>query len=65
KVICWGRSREESIARMRRALEETVVEGIETTIPFHLRILEDEGFRSGAIHTGYLEEFMTRAKDAA
>ena len=64
KIICWGKDRDESIARMRRALQETVVEGIETTIPFHLRILEDEGFQSGAIHTGYLEEFMARAKEA-
>jgi acetyl-CoA carboxylase biotin carboxylase subunit len=65
KIICWGKDREESIARMRRALQETVVEGIETTIPFHLKILDDEGFQSGAIHTGYLEEFMARAKGAS
>ena len=65
KIICWGRDRSESIARMRRALEETVVDGIDTTLPFHLRILDDEGFRTGAIHTGYLEGFLSRERAAA
>src|SRR5688572_5761323 len=65
KTICWGRDRSESIARMRRALEETVVDGIDTTLPFHLRILDDEGFRTGAIHTGYLEGFLSRERAAA
>jgi acetyl-CoA carboxylase biotin carboxylase subunit len=65
KIIAWGRDRNESIARMRRALEETVVEGIDTTLPFHLRILDDEGFRKGEIHTGYLEEFLNRERATA
>jgi len=65
KIICWGRDRNESVARMRRALEETVVEGIDTTLPFHLRVLDDEGFRKGEIHTGYLEEFLSRQRAAA
>jgi len=62
KIICWGRDRNESLGRMRRALEETVVEGIETTLSFHLEILQDEAFRRGEIHTGYLEEFMATRK---
>ena len=41
KVIAHGRDRQEAIARMRRALEMTVVEGIKTTIPLHLKILDD------------------------
>jgi acetyl-CoA carboxylase biotin carboxylase subunit len=65
KIICWGRDREESMARMRRALEETVIDGIETTIPFHLRILADEGFRRGEIHTGYLDAFLNAAPAAS
>ncbi|MGE5179312.1 MAG: acetyl-CoA carboxylase biotin carboxylase subunit [Bacteroidota bacterium] len=65
KIICWGRDRTESVARMRRALEETVVEGIETTLPFHLRVLDDAAFQKGAIHTGYLEEFLAREREAA
>jgi len=62
KIICWGRDRNESLSRMRRALEETVVEGIETTLSFHLAILQDEAFRRAEIHTGYLEEFMASRK---
>jgi len=65
KIICWGRDREESIARMRRALQEIVVDGIETTIPFHRRFLEDEGFLKGDIHTGYLESWLQRNAAAA
>jgi acetyl-CoA carboxylase biotin carboxylase subunit len=65
KIICWGRTRDESIARMRRALEETVIDGIETTIPFHLRILADPGFLAGEIHTGYLDAFLARGAPGA
>jgi acetyl-CoA carboxylase biotin carboxylase subunit len=58
KIITWGRDRMESIVRMRRALEETVVEGIDTTIPLHLRILRDPPFLKGDLHTGYLDELL-------
>jgi len=58
KIITWGRDRMESVVRMRRALEETVIEGIDTTIPLHLRILKSQGFLSGDIHTGTLEEML-------
>jgi len=64
KIICWGRDRNEAIGRMRRALAETVVEGIDTTIPLHLRILNDPAFQRGEIHTGYLDEFLIGAKAA-
>jgi biotin carboxylase len=59
KIITWGRDRMESIRRMRRALEETVIEGIDTTIPLHLRLLKDEAFLRGDIHTGYLDQFLS------
>jgi acetyl-CoA carboxylase biotin carboxylase subunit len=65
KIICWGRNRSEAIARMRRALLETVVEGIDTTLSFHLEVLADPGFQKGEIHTGYLEEFMSQRTKAA
>jgi len=65
KIICWGRDRAESVARMRRALEETVVDGIDTTLAFHIRVLDDENFRKGEIHTGFIEEFLTRERAAA
>ncbi len=58
KIITWGRDRGEAVARMQRALEETIVEGIDTTIPLHLRILRDKAFRSGELHTGYLDELL-------
>ena len=42
-----------------KALEEMVIEGIDTTIPLHLRILKDPAFLKGDIHTGYLDEFLS------
>lgn len=59
KLITWGHNREEAISRMEVALEEMVVNGINTSIPFHLRLLRDAGFRKGDFHTRYIEsEFM-------
>jgi acetyl-CoA carboxylase, biotin carboxylase subunit len=58
KLIVWGNDREEALARGRRALEEYRLEGIKTTIPLHLRLLDDEAFRSGEYHTGYLERLL-------
>lgn len=55
KVISHGSTREESIVRMRRALEEFVIEGIETTIPFHLKVLEDPMFLEGTLDTMFIE----------
>ncbi len=56
KLIVWGADRREAIARGRRALEEFAIQGIETTIPFHLQMLEDDGFRRGDYHTDYLTQ---------
>ena len=61
KVIAWGRHREESIARMRRALSEMRVEGIATTIPFHERLLRDERFQRGEVHTRFVEDVFMEA----
>jgi acetyl-CoA carboxylase biotin carboxylase subunit len=58
KVITHGQSREEAIARMRRALEEFAIEGIKTTIPLHQRIMNDPDFQKGRVSTGYLERFV-------
>ncbi len=57
KVITWGRTREEAVARMRRALEEFVVEGVETTIPFHLQVLSHPKFLEGDFNTKFLEMY--------
>ena len=58
KLVVWGLNREEAIKRSNRALREFRLEGIKTTIPLHLRLLEDDAFRSGEYHTGYLEELL-------
>jgi len=55
KVITFGNSREEAISRMKRALSEFVIEGIHTTIPFHLKLLEHENFVEGQFNTKFLE----------
>lgn len=55
KVITYGDTREETIARMKRALSEFVIEGVHTTIPFHLRLLENENFVAGEFNTKFLE----------
>jgi acetyl-CoA carboxylase biotin carboxylase subunit len=61
KVIAHGRDRAESIARMKRALNELVIEGIHTTIPMHQRILSDEDFVAGKIDTHFLDRYATVA----
>jgi acetyl-CoA carboxylase, biotin carboxylase subunit len=55
KVITYGTSREEAISRMKRALSEFVIEGVHTTIPFHLKLLEHEKFVEGQFNTKFLE----------
>ena len=57
KLIVWGKNREHAISRGVRALEEFAVEGIKTTIPFHLQVLQDERFLSGKFDTSFLEKF--------
>lgn len=60
KLICWGGDRNEARRRMYRALKEYVVTGVETTIPFHQAIVEDEVFMSGNFNTGFIEDFYKR-----
>ncbi len=57
KLIVSGQSREEVMTRMKRALQEFVIEGIKTTIPFHIKLMEDEKFKSGKFTTAFLETF--------
>jgi len=58
KLITHGRDRQECMARMRRALDEFVIEGIKTTIPLHRRILDDPDFQKGHVSTTFLERFL-------
>ncbi|WP_078545823.1 acetyl-CoA carboxylase biotin carboxylase subunit [Litchfieldia alkalitelluris] len=55
KLITYGATREEAISRMKRALSEFVIEGIHTTIPFHLKLMEHEKFVDGHFNTKFLE----------
>ncbi len=55
KLICWGADRNIAIERMKRALLEYVVVGVQTNIPFHLQLLDDPRFRAGEVHTGFLD----------
>ena len=55
KLVVWGATRQEAIARMRRALDEYVIAGIHTTIPFHRWLMDDEEFRAGRLDTGFIE----------
>ena len=56
KLIVSAPTRDEAIKRMRRALQEFIVEGIKTTIPYHLQLMDDEGFQKGEFNTHYLEK---------
>ena len=64
KLIAWGRDRAEAIERLRRALEEFVVKGIKTGIPFHLRVLQHPKFIEGTYDTGFIEQHMDGGKAA-
>ncbi len=59
KLIVWAESRPEAVARMRRALNDLVIAGVQTNIPFHLALLEHEDFISGAVSTSWLESEFT------
>ena len=56
KVRAWGRDRNEAIERMKRALSEFEIKGVETTIPFHKALMDNEIFKSGEFNTRFLEE---------
>lgn len=57
KLITVAQTREEAITKMERALEEYIIEGIKTTIPFHIQLMQNEQFRSGKYTTKFLEDF--------
>ena len=57
KLITVAQTREEAIAKMKRALEEFVIEGIKTTIPFHLQLMSNKDFIEGNYTTKFMETF--------
>lgn len=60
KLVAWGRDRGEAMERMRRALNEYVVLGVKTNIPFHQQVLSLSQFVTGQIHTEFLESWLTK-----
>jgi acetyl-CoA carboxylase biotin carboxylase subunit len=65
KLAAWGRTREEAIDRMRRALDEYEVGGIRTTLPFFREIVRDEEFVAGRLDTGFIPRFFARRAEQA
>jgi acetyl-CoA carboxylase biotin carboxylase subunit len=57
KLIVSGQSREEVMVRMKRALGEFVIEGVKTTIPFHIEMMDNEIFKSGNFTTKFLDDY--------
>lgn len=55
KMIVWGKNREEAIMKMRRALRELVIDGVQTTIPFHLEVLDNAFYRKGEVYTNFIQ----------
>jgi acetyl-CoA carboxylase biotin carboxylase subunit len=64
KLIVHGRDRDEAMARMKRALDEFIIEGIKTTIPFHKRVLNDPDFIKGQFNTGLVEKMNNSLQPA-
>ena len=58
KLIVWGRTREDALSTMRRALDEMTIEGVKTTIPFQKQIVSHKSFNEGKYDTGFVERFM-------
>jgi acetyl-CoA carboxylase biotin carboxylase subunit len=65
KLIAWGNSREETIARLRRALDEYTITGIKTNVGLFRRILAEPDFLRGEIHTEWLDELLRRPRSTA
>ncbi|MFN3592891.1 MAG: acetyl-CoA carboxylase biotin carboxylase subunit, partial [Thermaurantiacus sp.] len=65
KLIVWGEDREAAIARMARALEETAIGGVKTTIPLHQRLMQEPDVRSGDFSIKWLERALATPKPPA
>ncbi|GAC1649767.1 MAG: acetyl-CoA carboxylase biotin carboxylase subunit [Herpetosiphon sp.] len=60
KIVVWAGDRDEAISRMSRALEECIITGVTTTVPFQQALMQDDNFRRGDYSTGYLNSFIAR-----
>jgi acetyl-CoA carboxylase biotin carboxylase subunit len=61
-VITWGQDRDEALARMRRALNECIITGVTTTMPFQLNLLSEPAFQRGEVDLSFLPTLMQRQK---
>jgi acetyl-CoA carboxylase biotin carboxylase subunit len=65
KIITHGRDRQEAIARMKRTLDMTVIEGIRTSVPLHLKILGEADFQAGRLSTSFMDRFVPQQKKSS
>ncbi|NIS75748.1 MAG: acetyl-CoA carboxylase biotin carboxylase subunit [Deltaproteobacteria bacterium] len=63
KLIVWGINREEAISRMRRALAEYILTGIKTTVPFHIRVMNNRHFIEGDFDTNYIDKVFSKEEE--
>jgi acetyl-CoA carboxylase biotin carboxylase subunit len=63
KLIVWGSDREEAINRLHRALSETMISGVHTTVDFYKLLIRDSAFVNGQVHTGLVGEFISRSRE--
>ena len=63
KLIVTAQTREEAISKMKRALDEFVIEGIKTTIPFHRQLMDDPNYVSGNYTTKFMEDFIMKKEE--
>jgi acetyl/propionyl-CoA carboxylase alpha subunit len=63
KLVVWGKNRAEAVARMRRALNEYVVTGVKTTIPFHIRVMKNRHFLEGDFDTNFIDKVFFKEED--
>jgi acetyl-CoA carboxylase biotin carboxylase subunit len=64
KLVAWGKDRTEAIARMKRALAEYVVTGVKTTIPFHIRVMNNRHFIEGNFDTNFIDKVFFKEEEA-
>jgi acetyl-CoA carboxylase biotin carboxylase subunit len=62
KLIVWGRNRNEALARMKRALDEFVIEGVKTTLPFHRQLVSHPLFIKGDDYSELIEKILSRGR---
>ncbi|MGA7673003.1 MAG: acetyl-CoA carboxylase biotin carboxylase subunit [Nitrolancea sp.] len=64
KLVVWGSDRDEALNRLHRALSETVISGVDTTVDFYKGIVRDRAFATGLVHTGFIGEYINRTREA-